>query len=130
MNVHRVKQLFRYNFLSKEEVMSDPWKTVVLNNCLGMYDWSLSAKFFLNWGVSVFFEYNYYCKNTHTQNDTFVLQMFGATVTGSGSERHRKFVDAIEDMTVRRVLIVRRTSLRALTHLHALTPALTHSWFH
>lgn len=53
MEIHRVKQLFRYDFMTKEESMGDPWKTVVLNDSLGMYDWALSAKFFLNKGVSV-----------------------------------------------------------------------------
>lgn len=53
MEFHRVKQLFRYDFMTAEESMSDPWRTVVLNDCLGMYDWSMSAKFFLNKGVSV-----------------------------------------------------------------------------
>ena len=32
--------------------MANPWKTVILSDCLGMYDWSLSSKFFLNKGVS------------------------------------------------------------------------------
>ncbi|XP_061921735.1 peroxisomal acyl-coenzyme A oxidase 3-like isoform X1 [Entelurus aequoreus] len=71
----RVKQLFRYDFLTKEEIMADPWKTVILNDCLGMYDWSLGAKFFLNKG------------------------MFGATVANTGSARHSKYVDSTEDMT-------------------------------
>nr|XP_046236273.1 peroxisomal acyl-coenzyme A oxidase 3 isoform X2 [Scatophagus argus] len=71
----RVKQLFRYDFLTKEEAMANPWKTVVLNDCLGMYDWALTAKFFLNKG------------------------MFGATVANSGSGRHIEFVESTEDMT-------------------------------
>lgn len=49
---NRVKQLFRYDFLTNDEAMADPWKTVVLNDCLGMFDWSLAAKFFLSKGVS------------------------------------------------------------------------------
>uniref|UniRef100_A0A8C3APV1 Acyl-coenzyme A oxidase n=1 Tax=Cyclopterus lumpus TaxID=8103 RepID=A0A8C3APV1_CYCLU len=49
----RVKQLFRYDFLTRDEVMANPWKTVVLSDCLGMYDWAMSAKYFLNKGVSV-----------------------------------------------------------------------------
>ncbi|XP_077445813.1 peroxisomal acyl-coenzyme A oxidase 3 isoform X1 [Stigmatopora argus] len=72
----RVKQLFRYDFLTNEEAVMDPWKTVVLNDCLGMYDWSLAAKFFLNKG------------------------MFGATVASGGSARHRKYVDSSDDMTM------------------------------
>ncbi|XP_071371297.1 peroxisomal acyl-coenzyme A oxidase 3 [Centroberyx affinis] len=71
----RVKQLFRYNLLTQEDAMANPLKMVVLNNCLGMYDWSICIKFFLNKG------------------------MFGSTVANSGSERHMKFVQNTEDMT-------------------------------
>uniref|UniRef100_A0A3B4TMA9 Acyl-coenzyme A oxidase n=1 Tax=Seriola dumerili TaxID=41447 RepID=A0A3B4TMA9_SERDU len=71
----RVKQLFRYDFITKEEAMANPWKTVVLSDCLGMYDWAMSAKFFLNKG------------------------MFGATVANSGSGRHSRYVENTEDMT-------------------------------
>lgn len=49
----RCKQLFRYDFLTRDDMMQMPWKTTVLNDCLGMYDWSMGAKFFLNKGVSV-----------------------------------------------------------------------------
>ncbi|KAM9836442.1 peroxisomal acyl-coenzyme A oxidase 3 [Aulostomus maculatus] len=71
----RVKQLFCYEFLTKEDAMSDPWKLVVLNDCLGMFDWSMAAKFSLNKG------------------------MFGATVANSGSGRHNKYVEATENMS-------------------------------
>lgn len=47
-----MKQLFRYNFLTNEEAMANPWKLIVLEDCLGMYDWSCLAKFFLNKAVS------------------------------------------------------------------------------
>ncbi|XP_037537216.1 peroxisomal acyl-coenzyme A oxidase 3 [Nematolebias whitei] len=76
LNFLRVKQLFRYDFMTTEELMSDPWKAVVLEDCLGMYDWSLVAKFFLNIG------------------------MFGRTIANSGSSRHSKYVEGIEDMTM------------------------------
>ncbi|KAK2852119.1 hypothetical protein Q5P01_008395 [Channa striata] len=72
----RVKQLFRYNFLTKEEAMANPWKFMVLNDCLGMYDWAMAAKFSLNKG------------------------MFGATVANSGSVRHSKYVEDTDDMTI------------------------------
>ncbi|XP_068163891.1 peroxisomal acyl-coenzyme A oxidase 3 [Antennarius striatus] len=71
----RVKQLFRYSFLTNEEIMTNPWKSVMLNDCLGMYDWSVATKYFLNKG------------------------MFGATVANTGSERHSKHVKNCDDMT-------------------------------
>ncbi|XP_008286603.1 peroxisomal acyl-coenzyme A oxidase 3 [Stegastes partitus] len=71
----RVKQLFRYNFLTKEEAMANPWKSLVLTDCLGMYDWALNAKYFLSIG------------------------MFGTTVANSGSSRHNKYVEDTNNMT-------------------------------
>ncbi|KAK2900310.1 peroxisomal acyl-coenzyme A oxidase 3 isoform X1 [Channa argus] len=71
----RVKQLFRYNFLTKEEAMANPWKVMVLSDCLGMYDWAVATKFSLNKG------------------------MFGATVANSGSVRHSKYVEDTDNMT-------------------------------
>ncbi|XP_051784625.1 peroxisomal acyl-coenzyme A oxidase 3 isoform X2 [Erpetoichthys calabaricus] len=70
----RSKQLFRYNFLTNEEAMQNPFLTSALSDCLGMYDWSLSAKYFLN------------------------LQMFAGTVRRSGTKRHEQFADDIESM--------------------------------
>ncbi|XP_042257484.1 peroxisomal acyl-coenzyme A oxidase 3 [Thunnus thynnus] len=72
----RVKQLFRYDFMTKEEAMGDPWRTVVLNDLLGMYDFAVSSKFFLNKG------------------------MFGANIANTGSGRHSKYVENTEDMTI------------------------------
>uniref|UniRef100_A0A8C6LT14 Acyl-coenzyme A oxidase n=1 Tax=Nothobranchius furzeri TaxID=105023 RepID=A0A8C6LT14_NOTFU len=53
----------------------DDLKAVILDDCLGMYDWALVAKFFLNLG------------------------MFGSTIASSGSSRHNKYVKDTEDMT-------------------------------
>uniref|UniRef100_A0A9J8AHI5 Acyl-coenzyme A oxidase n=1 Tax=Cyprinus carpio carpio TaxID=630221 RepID=A0A9J8AHI5_CYPCA len=50
----RCKQLFKYDFVTRDDVMQNPWKMTILNDCLGMYDWSLGAKYFLNKGVSPF----------------------------------------------------------------------------
>uniref|UniRef100_A0A671NML3 Acyl-coenzyme A oxidase n=1 Tax=Sinocyclocheilus anshuiensis TaxID=1608454 RepID=A0A671NML3_9TELE len=58
----RCKQLFKYDFMT------------VLSDCLGMYDWSLGAKYFLNKGV------------------------FGATVANTASRRHLMFVQDIEQI--------------------------------
>lgn len=71
----RTKQLFRYNFLTEEEAMANPWKSLILTDCLGMYDWALNAKYFLDIG------------------------MFGRTVASSGSSRHSKYVENTNDMT-------------------------------
>ncbi|XP_053716978.1 peroxisomal acyl-coenzyme A oxidase 3 isoform X1 [Synchiropus splendidus] len=70
----RMKRLFCYNFIPKGEI--NPAKYSTLNNVLAMYDPSLSAKFFLSVG------------------------MFGANVASSGSERHLRYVDEINDMTI------------------------------
>ncbi|XP_015259807.1 PREDICTED: peroxisomal acyl-coenzyme A oxidase 3 [Cyprinodon variegatus] len=75
LNFLRVKQLFRYNFLTEEEMMSDPWKAVILEDCLGMYDWAMVAKYGLNKG------------------------MFGGTISSSGSQRHSKYVKDTADMS-------------------------------
>ncbi|MEQ2235929.1 acyl-Coenzyme A oxidase, partial [Ilyodon furcidens] len=74
LNFLRVKQLFRYNFLTKEDIMANPWKAVFLDDCLGMYDWAMVAKHGLNEG------------------------MFGGTIVSSGSSRHGKYVTDTEDM--------------------------------
>uniref|UniRef100_A0A669C2G1 Acyl-coenzyme A oxidase n=1 Tax=Oreochromis niloticus TaxID=8128 RepID=A0A669C2G1_ORENI len=78
VNFLRMKQLLRYNFVTKEEAMANPWKAVYLEDCLGMYDWALVAKLFLSLGVI----------------------MFGATVANSGSSRHKKYVENTEDMRI------------------------------
>ncbi|MGH0164963.1 UNVERIFIED_CONTAM: hypothetical protein FKN15_048087 [Acipenser sinensis] len=70
----RCKQLFKHNFLTADEIMQNPFKATALNDCLGMYDWSVSAKYFLN------------------------TQMFGGTVGNSGSKRHEQFVQDIDQM--------------------------------
>ncbi|KAM4714094.1 peroxisomal acyl-coenzyme A oxidase 3 isoform 2-T2 [Anableps anableps] len=74
LNFLRVKQLFRYNFLTKEDMMTNPWKVVILDDCLGMYDWALVAKYDLNKG------------------------MFAGTIASSGSGRHGKYVKDTEEM--------------------------------
>ncbi|XP_062240360.1 peroxisomal acyl-coenzyme A oxidase 3 isoform X2 [Platichthys flesus] len=71
----RVKQLFRYDFITKDEAMANPWKTAVLSDCLGMYDWSMTSKYSLNKG------------------------MFGATIANSGSRRHHKYIENTDNMT-------------------------------
>ncbi|XP_052004250.1 peroxisomal acyl-coenzyme A oxidase 3 [Xyrauchen texanus] len=74
LTFRRCKQLFKYNFLTRDDIMQNPWKMTILNDCLGMYDWSLGAKYSLNKG------------------------MFGATVANTGSQRHLTIVKDVEDM--------------------------------
>lgn len=70
----RVKQLFRYNFLGEYQL--DPQKIMVFNDCLSMYDGSVGVKYGLSTG------------------------MFGATVSKSGSSRHKEYSDNSKDMKI------------------------------
>ncbi|CAN9509757.1 unnamed protein product [Ophioblennius macclurei] len=72
----RVKQLFRYNFVTQEDTYANPWKTVALQDVVGMYDWALAAKYSLN------------------------FSMFAGTVANSGSSRHDTYVKNCEDMMI------------------------------
>uniref|UniRef100_A0A671LY97 Acyl-coenzyme A oxidase n=1 Tax=Sinocyclocheilus anshuiensis TaxID=1608454 RepID=A0A671LY97_9TELE len=51
LTFRRCKQLFKYDFVTRDDVMQNPWKMTILSDCLGMYDWSLGAKYFLNKGT-------------------------------------------------------------------------------
>ncbi|KAJ8416463.1 hypothetical protein AAFF_G00357510 [Aldrovandia affinis] len=70
----RCKQLFRYNFLTQDELMQNPLKSAVLSECLTMYDSSVGTKYLLT------------------------NQMFGGTVVNSGSSRHGKFAEDVKCM--------------------------------
>uniref|UniRef100_A0A4W4GTS3 Acyl-coenzyme A oxidase n=1 Tax=Electrophorus electricus TaxID=8005 RepID=A0A4W4GTS3_ELEEL len=74
LTFRRCKQLFKYDFLTRDEMIQSPLKLAVLSDCLGMYDWSLATKYTLNKG------------------------MFGAAVANSGSERHLKFIQDTDNM--------------------------------
>ncbi|XP_054855423.1 peroxisomal acyl-coenzyme A oxidase 3 isoform X2 [Eublepharis macularius] len=70
----RCKRLFEYDFLRLEDILEKPLKVMVLITCLGMYDWSLGAKYLLN------------------------SQVFKSAIESSGSERHEDFLKQNENM--------------------------------
>ncbi|XP_075050483.1 peroxisomal acyl-coenzyme A oxidase 3 isoform X2 [Mixophyes fleayi] len=72
----RCKRIFEYDFLTFEATMQKPEKLLVLINCLGMYDWSLADKFFLN------------------------TQVFAGAVGNAGSERHETFLKQTKSMEI------------------------------
>ncbi|KAM8970371.1 peroxisomal acyl-coenzyme A oxidase 3-like isoform 2-T3 [Sarcophilus harrisii] len=76
LNFLRCKRLFEYDFLNIQEMIKNPLKIFMLINCLGMYDWSLSAKYFLN---------------------TYV---FASTIQNSGSQRHMHFIQKTLNMEI------------------------------
>ena len=49
----RVKKLFEYNFLTENEIFQNPLKHQMLTEALGMYDWSMAAKYQLNVEVTL-----------------------------------------------------------------------------
>ncbi|XP_006153010.1 peroxisomal acyl-coenzyme A oxidase 3 [Tupaia chinensis] len=72
----RCKRVMEYDFLSVREMFKSPLKTVALIHCLGMYDWSLAAKYLLH------------------------VLVFGSTVYNSGSERHFEYIPKLFNMEI------------------------------
>ncbi|XP_063780212.1 peroxisomal acyl-coenzyme A oxidase 3 isoform X2 [Pseudophryne corroboree] len=72
----RCKKIFEYDFLTFDATMERPLKLLVLINCLGMYDWSLATKYFLN------------------------TQVFTNAVGNAGSERHETFLSQTKSMEI------------------------------
>lgn len=64
----RTKRLFEYDFLTENEVFESPFRHQLRTDCLGMFDWAMSAKSLLN------------------------REMFGGTIMASGSNRHNELV--------------------------------------
>ncbi|XP_062964227.1 peroxisomal acyl-coenzyme A oxidase 3 isoform X1 [Cynocephalus volans] len=76
LNFLRCKRIFEYDFLTAEEMLKSPLKVSVLIHCLGMYDWSLAAKYLLH------------------------ILTFGSAIYSSGSERHFKYIQKIFNMEI------------------------------
>ncbi|CAH2299732.1 peroxisomal acyl-coenzyme A oxidase 3 [Pelobates cultripes] len=76
LTFQRCKRIFEYDFLTLEETMGKPQKILALINCLGMYDWSLGAKYFLN------------------------TQVFGSAIANGGSERHQAILQKTRNMEI------------------------------
>ncbi|XP_045384226.1 peroxisomal acyl-coenzyme A oxidase 3 isoform X1 [Lemur catta] len=76
LNFLRCRRIFEYDFLSAEDVFRSPLKVLMFSNCLGMYDWSLAAKYFL-----------------HTM-------VFGSAIYNSGSERHFEYIQKVFSMEI------------------------------
>lgn len=53
LTMKRCKQIVEDNFLSDSEFMARPLLGLVINDILGSFDWSLSAKYLLNSSVSI-----------------------------------------------------------------------------
>eukprot|EP00079_Xenopus_tropicalis_P012089 XP_002938687.2 PREDICTED: peroxisomal acyl-coenzyme A oxidase 3 [Xenopus tropicalis] len=76
LTFRRCKRIFEYNFLTLQQTLEKPQKVLALINCLGMYDWSLGAKYFLN------------------------TQVFSGAVGNAGSERHSQFLNQVQTMEI------------------------------
>ena len=76
MNFLRCKRLFEYDFIDDQRVFENPLRHKIFTDSLGMYDWSLSAKYQLN------------------------MEMTGGTITASGSPRHGEIVQKIQSFDV------------------------------
>ncbi|XP_065770099.1 peroxisomal acyl-coenzyme A oxidase 3 isoform X2 [Muntiacus reevesi] len=76
LNFLRCKRLFEYDFLPAGDVLGSLPKVLALIECLGMYDWSLAAKFCLH------------------------VLTFGSAIYSSGSERHFKYLPKIFSMEI------------------------------
>ncbi|XP_069134207.1 peroxisomal acyl-coenzyme A oxidase 3-like [Argopecten irradians] len=70
---YRCKRLFEYNFLTDDDLFENPLKHKMLTDCLGMFNWSLGAKYQLN------------------------VEMTGGTVQSTGSARHGDIVEKIKN---------------------------------
>ncbi|KAM9329947.1 peroxisomal acyl-coenzyme A oxidase 3 [Gastrophryne carolinensis] len=72
----RCKRIIEYDFLPLNAIVEKPMKILVLINSLGAYDWSLSAKYFLN------------------------TQIFTNAVGNAGSEKHQNFLNQVNNMEI------------------------------
>uniref|UniRef100_A0A8C2R5G1 Acyl-coenzyme A oxidase n=1 Tax=Capra hircus TaxID=9925 RepID=A0A8C2R5G1_CAPHI len=76
LNFLRCKRVFEYDFLPVGDMLGSLPRVLALIECLGMYDWSLAAKFFLH------------------------VLSFGSAIYSSGSERHFKYLPKIFSLEI------------------------------
>lgn len=76
LNFLRCKRVFEYDFLPMGDMLGSLPRVLALIECLGMYDWSLAAKFFLH------------------------VLTFGSAIYSSGSERHFKYLPKIFSLEI------------------------------
>ncbi|KAI8740037.1 peroxisomal acyl-coenzyme A oxidase 3 isoform X1 [Biomphalaria glabrata] len=69
LTFRRTQHVVSYNFLPEEELYENPLKYLAFTEAIGMYDWTVSAKWNLN------------------------VEMFSGTVRNMGSQRHNDIVE-------------------------------------
>lgn len=77
----RVKRLFEYNMINDDEVFSNPLKHKIFTDSLGMYDWSVMAKFQLS------------------------VEFTGGSIGASGTTRHADISQKFKTMEVIELLL-------------------------
>ncbi|XP_060044502.1 peroxisomal acyl-coenzyme A oxidase 3 isoform X2 [Erinaceus europaeus] len=76
LSFRRCRRLLELDLLRPSGIMAQPLRAVVLMQCLGMFDWSLTAKFFLN------------------------AMTFSSTISILGSKRHLHYIPKVFSMEI------------------------------
>ena len=78
----RVKRLFEYDIINDNEVFGNPLKHKIFTDSLGMYDWSLMAKFQLN------------------------VEFTGGNIGASGTTRHAEIPQKFKSFEVSLLILI------------------------